>query len=59
MIWLAKVSRSTMEGQSRRSVVRVLVQAEMGPLEAMAIAERSSRSVRTWKSRSAPRRAQL
>ena len=56
MIWPAKVSRSTMAAQ-RRGSVKVLVQAEKGSLEAMAIAERSSRSVRTWKSSSAPRRS--
>ena len=36
MIWPAKVSRSTMAAQSRGSV-KVLVQAEKGSLEAIAI----------------------
>jgi negative regulator of sigma E activity len=46
MIWPAKVGRSTMAAQSRLSV-KVLVQPEKGSLEAIAIAERSSRSVRS------------
>jgi len=47
------------EGESvddGRGSVNVLVQPENGSLEAMATAERSSGSVNTWKSSSAPRR---
>jgi hypothetical protein len=46
MICPAKVSRSTIAAQSRGSV-KVWVQPENGWLEAIAIAERSCRSVST------------
>ena len=52
MIWPAKVSRSTMAAQ-RRGSVKVLLQSENGSLEAMAIAQRSFPSVRTWNRSSA------
>src|SRR6266545_7491702 len=53
MICPPKVNRSTIAAQSRGSV-KVFVQRENGSLEPIAIAERSSRSVNTWKSRAAP-----
>ena len=56
MICPANVNRSTMAAHSRGSV-NVFVQEENGSLEAIAMAERSSRSVRTWNSSSAPRRS--
>jgi hypothetical protein len=56
MICPAKVRRSTIAAH-RRGSVKVLVQPEKGSLEAIAIAERSSRSVRTWNRSSAPRRS--
>jgi hypothetical protein len=56
MICPAKVRRSTMVAQ-RRGSVKVLVQPENASLLAIAIAERSSRSVKTWKRSSAPRRS--
>ena len=51
-----KVRRSTMAAQSRGSV-KVLVQPAKDSLEAIATLFFSSRSVRTWKSSSAPRRS--
>ena len=51
MICPAKVSRSTIAAHSRMSV-KVLVQPVNGSWQAIAIAERSSRSVSTWKRRS-------
>ena len=51
-----KVSRSTMAAQ-RRGSVKVLVQPENDSLEAMAMEFFSSRSLRTWKRSSAPRRS--
>ena len=58
MIWPAKVSRSTIAAQSRGSV-KVFVQPEKASLEAIAMADFSSRSVRTWNSSSAPRSVEL
>lgn len=52
----AEGDRSTIAAQSRGSV-KVLVQEENASLEAMATLLRSSRSVRTWKSSSAPQRS--
>jgi hypothetical protein len=42
---------------AERGSVKVLVQPENGSLKAIAIAERSSRSVNTWNNNSAPRRS--
>jgi hypothetical protein len=56
MMLAPKVRRSTMAAQSRGSV-KVLVQPEKDSLEAIATELVSSRSVRTWKSSSAPRRS--
>jgi hypothetical protein len=52
MMVALKVSRSTMAAQ-RRGSVKVLVQPPKPSFEAMATLTFSSRSVRTWKSRSA------
>jgi hypothetical protein len=54
MMLAPKVRRSTIAAQSRGSV-KVLVQPEKDSLEAIATELVSSRSVRTWKSSSAPR----
>ena len=56
MICPANVKRSTMAAH-RRGSVNVFVHDENGSLEAIAMDERSSRSVRTWNSNSAPRRS--
>lgn len=53
MMWALKVTRSTIAEQSRGSV-KVCFHSENGALEAMAIARRSSRSVKTWNSSFAP-----
>ena len=53
-----KVRRSTIAAQ-RRGSVKVLVQPQNDSLEAIATAGRSSRSLSTWKSSSAPRRSSL
>ena len=58
MMFPPKVSRSTMAAQSRGSV-KVLVQPLNESLLAIATAVFSSRSVRTWKSSSAPRLSRL
>ena len=55
MICPANVNLSTIAAHNRGSV-NVFVQEENGSLEAMAMAERSSRSVSTWHSSSAPAR---
>jgi hypothetical protein len=57
MIWPLKVNRSTMAAKSLGSV-KVLVQPENGSLEAIAMADLSSRSVRTWNN-SGPAAVQL
>jgi len=51
-----KVSRSTIAAH-RRGSLKVLVHPENDSLEAMAMEFFSSRSVRTWKRSSAPRRS--
>jgi len=51
-----KVSRSTIASH-RRGSVKVLVHPEKDSLEATATEAFSSRSVRTWKRSSAPRRS--
>ena len=51
-----KVSRSTIAAH-RRGSVNVLVHPEKDSLDAMATLFFSSRSVRTWKRSSAPRRS--
>jgi hypothetical protein len=53
MMWALKVRRSTMALSSRGSV-KVLLHSENGALAAIAMARRSSRSVKTWKSSFAP-----
>jgi hypothetical protein len=54
----ANADLSTIAAHNRGSV-NVFVQEENGSLEAIATAERSSRSVSTWNSSSAPRRVKL
>jgi hypothetical protein len=56
MMFAPKVSRSTIAAQSRGSV-KVFVQPENDSLDAIATLFFSSRSVRTWKSSSAPHRS--
>ena len=56
MMWASKVSRSTMAAHSRGSV-KVEVHSEKAALDAIAMEARSSRSVKTWNSSSAPRRS--
>ena len=56
MIVPLKVKRSTMAAQ-RRGSLKVFVQPEKDSLDAMAMEFFSSRSVRTWKRSSAPRRS--
>src|SRR5262249_32044742 len=53
MMWALKVSRSTIALQSRASV-KVRCHSENGALEAIAMARRSSRSVKIWNSSFAP-----
>jgi len=56
MMCASKVSRSTIAAHSLRSV-KVRAHSLNAALEAIAIEDRSSRSVKTWKSSSAPRRS--
>ena len=56
MMCASKVSRSTMAAHSRGSV-KVDVHSQKAALDAIAMEARSSRSVKTWNSSSAPRRS--
>ena len=56
IMWASKVSRSTIAAHSRGSV-KVDVHSLKAALEAIAMEARSSRSVNTWNSSSAPRRS--
>ena len=53
MMWPSKVRRSTIAAQ-RRGSVKVCCHSENGALEAIAMARRSSRSVKIWNRSFAP-----